>query len=370
VDSSTRYAEDVARIPPDVGFRDSPRRLILWTIVAVVVTLALLWVLWLVRDILLLIYVSALFAIGFSPVVRLLERQHLPSIGTYRVPRAVAILVVYLVILGVVVGVALLALPPLIRQAREFTADLPRLFEQAQSYLLDRGILREPITWPQVIRQVPGTSIDTVGTVMGALWGFVGGVVGMVTILILTFYFLVETDSIFRTFVRLFRSERRPQVAAVSIEITRKVSAWLGGQLLLAGTIGTTAGIALWLMGVPYFFVLAVIAAIGEMIPVVGPLLAAMPAVAVAFSVSGKVGLGVIVFFIVQQQVENHVLVPKLMERQLGVSAVTVIIALLIGSALLGIVGALLAVPTAAIAQVLFQEIALRDIIEEPPKIL
>jgi predicted PurR-regulated permease PerM len=357
-------------MPPDSGQRDSARRVVLWTIGAVVITVALLWILWLVRNIVLLIYVSALFAIGFSPVVRLLERQRLPHIGTYQVPRAVAILVVYLLILSVIVGVGFLVFPPLVSQARQFAADLPRLVEQAQSYLLERGILQQPITWRQIIQQVPGAAgIDAVGTVMTAVWGVVGGLVGVVTILILTFYFLVEAEPIFRTFVRLFEPERRSRVAAVSIEITEKVSAWLGGQLLLAAIIGTTAGIALWLMGVPYFYVLAVIAAIGEMIPVVGPLLAAVPAVAVGFTVSAKLGLAVIVFFIIQQQIENHVLVPKLMERQLGVSAVTVIIALLVGSTLLGIVGALLAVPTAAIAQVLVQEVAFRDILDEPPKI-
>jgi predicted PurR-regulated permease PerM len=187
--------------------------------------------------------------------------------------------------------------------------------------------------------------------------------VGVLTILILTFYFLVEAGDIFGLFLRLFPRERRPQAAAVLSEIGRKVSAWLGGQLLLGGIIGASAAVALGLLGVPYFYVLALIAGIGEMIPVVGPLLAAVPAVAVAWSVSGKLAIGVAIFYLVQQQVENHVLVPKLMERQLGVSAATVIIALLVGSALLGIVGALLAVPTAAIVQVLVQEVWLR----EPP---
>jgi predicted PurR-regulated permease PerM len=121
--------------------------------------------------------------------------------------------------------------------------------------------------------------------------------------------------------------------------------------------IGTTAAIGLWLIGVPYFYVLALIAGIGEMIPVVGPLLAAVPAIAVAFSVSPMVALGTTIFFVAQQQFENHVLVPKVMERQVGVSAVAVIIALLIGGALLGIVGAILAVPTAAIVLVLVEEI-------------
>jgi predicted PurR-regulated permease PerM len=105
--------------------------------------------------------------------------------------------------------------------------------------------------------------------------------------------------------------------------------------------------------------VLALIAGVGEMIPIVGPILSAVPAVAVALSVSPTLALGVIVFFFAQQQLENHILVPKIMQRQVGISAVTVIIALLIGGSLLGIVGAILAVPTAAILQVLFQEVVL-----------
>ncbi|MGH7267818.1 MAG: AI-2E family transporter, partial [Candidatus Rokuibacteriota bacterium] len=188
-----------------------------------------------------------------------------------------------------------------------------------------------------------------------------GGLVGVVTILILTFYLVVEAESILATFVRLFPRRRRPQVARVSREITQTVSAWLGGQLLLAGIIGASAAIVLGLMGVPYFYVLALIAAVGEMIPVVGPVLAAIPGIAVAWTVSGRLALGAAIFYLIQQQVENHLLVPKLMERQLGMSAATVIIALLVGSALLGIVGALLAVPTAGIVQVLLQELVIKD---------
>jgi predicted PurR-regulated permease PerM len=139
--------------------------------------------------------------------------------------------------------------------------------------------------------------------------------------------------------------------------ITVKLSAWLGGQLLLGAVIGITSAIGLWLMGIPYFYVLALISAVGELIPVVGPILAAIPAILVAGTVSYQKVVMVVVFFVVQQQFENHVLVPKVMERQVGVSAVTVIVALLIGGNLLGIVGALLAVPTAAILQVLLMEI-------------
>jgi predicted PurR-regulated permease PerM len=342
---------------------DDPRRLVLWTVGVVAATALLAWVLFLVREVVLLVYVSALFAVGFSPVIRLIERRRPGRIGR-RVPRGVAILVVYLAILSVVAGVGALIVPPLVRQAREFVGDLPRLVEQAQEYLMRVGVLQEPIGWREALQQAPGKGGDAVGAVLGAVWGFLGGIVGVLTILILSFYFLVEAEGIFGVFLRLFAPERRPRVAAVSREIGRKVSAWLGGQILLGGIIGGSAAVALGIMGIPYFYVLALIAGIGEMIPVVGPLLAAIPAVAVAWSVSGKLAIAVAVFYLVQQQIENHVLVPKLMERQLGVSAATVIIALLVGSALLGIVGALLAVPTAAIVQVLVQEVWLR---ETPP---
>jgi len=155
----------------------------------------------------------------------------------------------------------------------------------------------------------------------------------------------------------LFPSDNRPRVKEAARKISTKVSAWLNGQLILAGTIGASAAVGLYLLGVPYFYVLALTAAFGEMIPVVGPILAAVPAVLIALTVSPKTALFVMIFFIVQQQVENHLLVPKVMERQVGVTAVTVIVALLIGGALLGITGAILAVPSAAILQVLVQEL-------------
>ena len=140
-----------------------------------------------------------------------------------------------------------------------------------------------------------------------------------------------------------------------------KASAWLGGQVFLGFVIGGTTAIGLGLMGVPYFFVLALIAGVGEMIPMVGPLISAVPAILVAFTVSPGLALGVAIFFLVQQQLENAVLVPKLMGETVGLNAVTVISALIIGSALLGLSGALLAVPTAAIIQVLIEELYLAE---------
>ena len=159
-----------------------------------------------------------------------------------------------------------------------------------------------------------------------------GGIVAIITILILTFYLLVESDSLFAAFARLFPRAERPRVEEVASKISTKVSAWLNGQLILAGMIGVTAAIGLYFLGVPYFYVLALVAALGEMIPVVGPIFSAVPRdCRGADRVSPRTAIFTALFMVAQQQFENHVLVPKVMERQVGVSAVTVIIALLIG---------------------------------------
>lgn len=338
---------------------DDRRPLILWTIAMSLGGIVLLYTIYLIRDVLLLLYVSGIFAIGFSPIVRYIERQRVGLIGR-RLPRWLAILILYLFIISAIVGLCALIFPPLVAQARAFWEHLPDLLARGQAFLIERGFLQRQLSMQELAQRAPGTGGDTVGRLIGAAWGFFGGIFGLFTILILTFYLLVEADAIRSSFLRLFPRGRRSQVANASAEVTVKVSAWLNGQLLLAAIIGSTAAIGLWLIGVPYFYVLALIAAVGEMVPIVGPIIAALPAIAVASSVSGSTALWVALFFFAQQQVENHLLVPKIMERQVGISPAVVIVALLIGGSLLGVMGAILAVPTAAIFQVIYQELERR----------
>lgn len=333
------------------------RALILWAIGMTALAVILLWAAYLVRDILLLLYVSGLLAIGFSPMVRLIERQKVLPIGTRRFPRWLAILILYIAIIGTLTLVGMLVFPPLIDQAQQLWAARTEMFERAQAFLISKGILSEHLTFKEAVQRAPATGSGEIGrTVLSAVTGVVGGIIGLVTILILTFYLLVESGTLWNFVLQFVPPRSRRRVDKASRTITDKVSAWLGGQLFLAAIIGTTSAIGLWLLGIPFFYVLALISAIGEMIPIIGPVLAAIPAVAVAASVSLNKMLLVVLFFVVQQQIENHLLVPKVMARQVGVTAVTVIIALLIGGKLLGIPGAILAVPTAAIIQVILTE--------------
>jgi len=340
-------------VPSDSPLPD-PRALIRYALASLALTVIVLWAAYLVRDALLVIYISLLVAIGLSPLVAALE-QHRPR--RQRLPRWAAILIIYSVIVGTIIGIAMMIFPPLVEQARELWRELPNLLHRAQQWMIQRGWISRELTVQEAVQQTPVGGSDAVGTVVSAVWGLVGGIFGVITILILTFYLLVDFEPLLRVFIRLFPRQSRGRAHDATRRITAKVSAWLGGQLLLAGIIGSSAAIGLWLMGVPYFYVLALLAAVGEMIPVVGPILSAIPAVLVALTVSPMLSLGVLVFFIVQQQVENHLLVPKVMSRQVGISPVFVISSLLIGGSLLGIVGAILAVPTAAILQVLFEEI-------------
>lgn len=316
----------------------------------------MLWCAYLVRSELLLIYVSALLALGFSPLVRIIERQKILPIRPARFPRWFAILVPYVAILGTVALLIALIWPPLVEQAQALWAQLPDMFDRAQRFLVGKGLLTEHLTLREAIERAQGPGGAAAEKVAGAVLGVAGGIVGIVTILILSLYILIDADNLRTSILRLFPVEQRPRVAAASREVMVKVSAWLGGQILLGAVIGTTSAIGLWALGVPFFYVLALVTGVGEMIPVVGPILSAIPALAVAATISLQKTVFVLIFLIVQQQLESHILVPRIMSRQVGVSPVTVLVALLIGGSLLGIVGAVLAVPTAAILQVVANE--------------
>jgi predicted PurR-regulated permease PerM len=331
------------------------RALIRYAIVMTALAGIVLWCAYIVRGALLIVYVSGVLAIGFSPIVRILERQRLGF--ARRVPRWLAILILYLAILGTVALVIVLVFPPLVDQAQALWDKLPEMFERAQQFLIGKGWLKEHLTMREAVERAPGTGGDAVSRVARTAASLAGGIFGVVTILILTFYMLVDSLSLREFALRLFPRKHRARADAASRQVMSKVSAWLGGQLLLGGTIGATSAVGLWALGIPYFYVLALLSALGEMIPIVGPILAAIPAIAVASTVSLKKVILVIIFFVVQQQLENHILVPKIMSRQVGLSPVMVIVSLLIGGSLLGVVGALLAVPTAAILQVVASEL-------------
>jgi predicted PurR-regulated permease PerM len=331
-----------------------PNRLITRAVATFLAGLVLLYTLYLIKNVLLVLYIGSLLAIGFSPAVRWLERRRFRK-GRARLPRWAAILLLYVsALLGVLVVVALI-LPPLLRQLEQLWANLPGHVDRLQQTLVSTGLIDHTWTWSDVVKSIEIPSV-ALTSVLGALKTALGVVSAIATVLLLPFYLLLESASLRRAALLFVAEDRRSGAGRVMQGVTEKVGAWLGGQLLLAIVIGATASIGLWIIGVPYFYVLGLVAAVGEAIPVVGPILAAVPAIFMGWTVSPQTALVVLAYFAVQQFVENNFLVPRIMERQVGISPVTILVALLIGTELLGIVGAVLAVPTAAIAQVLVQE--------------
>jgi predicted PurR-regulated permease PerM len=326
------------------------------TVLAVAATGLLLAALWAARDALMLIYISALIAMGFSPLVRGIERTRNKR-GRQRVPRLVAIFVIYLAIVGVIALLGLMVIPPLVGQSRELWAHLPAKFEDVQRFLIRYRLMSRSVSLQEAVQNAPaGSGGNAVSTMLTAIYGVIGGVFGVVTILILSFYLLVEAEALVNYIIRFVPDERRDGVATAARAAVEKVSAWLGAQLVLAGVMGTFAAVGLGLMGEPYFYVVALVAAIGETIPIVGPIIGGVTAVGVAIATSPKLAIGVGIYFLALHQLEANVLVPKIMERRVGVSPVAVIIALLVGGSLWGIIGAILAIPTTAILSVIVDE--------------
>jgi predicted PurR-regulated permease PerM len=303
-----------------------------------------------------LIYVSALTAMGFSPLVRIIERPRAGN-GARVVPRWLAILAIYLSIVGVIVILGLMVVPPLVAQAVSLWARAPTEFNKLQTWLLEHHMMTRRITLEQAVENAPSAGANAVGTMLIAISSLIGGVFGAFTILILSFYLLIEAQAMFDYLMRFVPAGHRAGVATAAREAVVKVSAWLRAQFVLAGVMGTFAAVGLWWLGVPYFYVIALVAAIGETIPVIGPVIGGITAVAVALTVSPKLAVTVGIYFLILHQLEANVLVPKIMERRVGVSPVAVIIALLIGGELYGLIGAILAIPTAAILSVAVEEI-------------
>ncbi|HEX7140346.1 MAG TPA: AI-2E family transporter, partial [Vicinamibacterales bacterium] len=256
-------------------------RRMLQTVFAIAGVTILVISLWVAREAVMLVYVSGLIAMGFAPLVKLIERGRHDA--RRRIPRSLAILVVYVAVVSVFVIVGLVVIPPLVAQANALWARIPEEFDKAQNFLIRSHILQRRVTLAEAVQNAPnGSGGAAVGTALVALTSFAGGVFGVVTVLILSYYLLIEARTMFDYFIRFVPGRRRDEVGAAAHEVVEKVSAWLRAQVILAGVMGTFAAIGLGLLNVPYFYVVALVAAVGETIPILGPIIGGVTAVAIA----------------------------------------------------------------------------------------
>lgn len=330
------------------------RRLILFAVAALAGGTALVWALFLVRDALQLVYLSVMLALGFSPTVSWIEQRRWFG-KKRRMPRWAAIAIFYVGLFAVMALLLEIILPPLIQQSSDLWSKLPEYLNQAQGWLVSHRLLRKAYTLAELVEKAPSPNAAVSG-ILGVVNRAVEFLLTGFTVLLLSLYLLVDGEGFYRGFVRWLPRDSRAQWLRVGADVGEKVGAWMVGQFILCVLIGTSAAIGFWIIGLPYFYVLALICGLGELIPMIGPIMAAIPAILVASTVGVNTAIIVTIYLFVQQQIENNLIIPRLMQKQTGINPILVMVAILIGGSLLGVLGALLAVPTAAVIQILVLE--------------
>jgi predicted PurR-regulated permease PerM len=303
------------------------------------------------RDIFALLVVAIVLAILVSPIADFCER--------HRLPRALGVAAVYVALLAFVGLLSTLIAQPIITEIRDLAGSLPAAWDRAISAVeAFRAFSVEHGLTDQLRKFATGLEGKVAAGFFGAVSGVFGGVLSFAIVLVLAFYFSTYAADVRRTAIGMAPVRWQPFLIGVLPRVERKMGAWLRGLLTLAGIMGVLVFIGLSILRVQYALTLALLAAAVEVVPYVGAPFAALVAVLLTFLQSPPKAIAVLVFFVVIQQLENHILVPKVMQRAVGVHPVVSIIALLIGAKLGGIPGALLAIPVAAGCMVFFDEYA------------
>lgn len=328
------------------------------TVFKAVLILVGAWLLFELRDLVLVLVTAVVVASAIEPGVAKLR--------TYRVPRVLSVLLVYLLLLGVIFGLFFFFIPTLFSDFTAFLSSVPaylHAFNELSAFDQYAAIVgvEPPTISTESLLQSLRENVDAsgvFGNAFTAVASIFGGVFSFVLIVVFSFYFAVIETGV-DDFLRVI-SPRKHQAYVLGLwdRSRKKIGLWMQGQLLLAVIIGVLVFLGLTILGVPHALTLAVIAGVFEIIPVFGPTLAAIPAVGIAFVDGGlTLGLLTIALFVITQQFENHLIYPLVVTRVVGVPPLLVILALIVGAELAGFLGILLSVPVAATIQEFVKDI-------------
>ncbi len=320
------------------------------SIFKIMVILLLLWFLYVIRDVIGLVFIAFIVASAVDPWVDALERR--------RIPRIASIATLGILLLGIVSLAIVLLVPPLIDDVRALATGLPEVFTGIEKFFLSSLGGTNAIV-PELQKNLQSVSeglLQISSGVFGALSGVFGGVAAMLTVLVISFYLTVEERGI-RLLVRsVSPRQHHVYLAKLIATIQRQTGHWMRGQLLLSILVGLIAYVGLTLLGVPYALILSLLVAFLRIIPYIGPILSAIPAVLIALTVSPLFSIIIVAFFLAYNQLVDAFVVPKVMQQTVGLHPVLILILLLIGARLGGIVGIILAVPVGMIVYIIVQE--------------
>jgi predicted PurR-regulated permease PerM len=351
--------------PPPTGEADPPTARPGWELrwppltywirvtVAVALTLTVLFAVRSVSSILVLILIAAVLAIGLDPAVAVLMRRfHFRKRGS-------PVAIIFLAALLLVALFILLVGPPLVRQISAFASDIPTLVPKLarRNDWLGTFVADHQQQIQTFIASLPERVASSFTTILG-FTGRIGGLIfSILTVAVLTVFFMLSLPTIRRSASLMFAPERRGLALAIIDKCKARIGGYVSGNLATSGICAVGAGIALAVLGVPFAVPLALWAGIADLIPTVGAYLGAIPAILVGFSDSPLQGLLVLAYFVVYQQVENYVIVPRVMRNAVELSSPAVLISTMVGASLAGFAGALLALPVAATIKVLITDV-------------
>jgi predicted PurR-regulated permease PerM len=300
------------------------------------------------RGALLVIYVSILFAVVVNPAVEYIQRVR---IGNWSLKRGPAIVVAFLFVTSVFGFFAVFALPPIVRDVQQLGDDWPH--KSAALYERLRHL-------PLADRIPPASLQQHLSAIIGGMFGVLKTVAislaGVLTGLVLTVYFLLDGRRAFSWLMSILGGEARERLEPVFLRAEQRLRRWLVGQAALMLILGSCSALVFGLLEVKYFYALAVFSGLANIVPILGPVIAVFLAGVVAAFDSWSKLIGVMIFYFLYQQVENAYLTPRIMKATLDLPPLAVIVSLSLGGALAGIVGALVAVPTAALIDVFLDE--------------
>jgi predicted PurR-regulated permease PerM len=334
--------------PLYLGFVGAIGVLLAWNLLRLVASLS---------QVLTLVGIAAFLAIGLDPLVRILQRRGLS--------RGWAVALVFLAVLAVFAGFIAAVVPTVVSQAGQAADNLPDQVNNLRgSHWLNQlddnyGVITKASTELKKRLADGNTVFSLFGGVLGAGKAVLSGFVSTFTVLVLTLYFLASLHTISEAGYRMVPASRRPRVRALGDEIIRRIGGYVAGQIAVATINAVCSFILMTILGLPYSIILAITVGLLGLIPLVGATIGAVIVVVVGLFQSWQIGVIIAVYYLLYQQVENYVIAPRIMSRTVAVPGAVALIAALAGGSLLGVLGALVAIPVAAAILLIVQEVVM-----------
>ncbi len=301
------------------------------------------WFIFQIRDIILTLFLSYIIMAAVLPIVNFLKKK--------KVPKLLAVLIPYFAIIFLLIILIVPLVPFVMAQLKSLIVGFPKYLSQSASLLgftIDLNHMQGYINGQ--LNTIGSNALQVTTTVFG-------GIFEIITVFIVSLYLLLYNDSFKKNFSRLFHPRQQQKVLNTLGLVNEKLGAWLQGQIALSLSIGLMTWVALMLLGIPYALPLALLAGILEVVPTLGPTLSAIPAVIVALTISPTMALVIVATYVLIQMLEGQLLVPKIMQRAVGLNPVAVILGVTIGANLMGIVGALLSIPFISFIIVIYKSL-------------